>query len=235
MKNCAMIKYVIERFGYRGYYDYIGRPNLIQSGYRSVFSPDNHLQLQHHVPREFQPVPAVPVAHDDTVLPAPTLDISDDIPNDVKQIYPVPEPVFSLKALSPEESIPFHENHIEARVEPAVASIPDKMPDVFNLEPAASLAVPVFNKAPATVEQIPAIPVPAVKKPIVPAPSSSSSQFHAQDEEGNHEYGYTNVNSAKHEVGLGGHSVRGSYSWVDEAGYHSVHYVADDDGFRIIQ
>ena len=224
--------------GYRGYYDYIGRPNSIPSGYSSIYSPDNHLQIEQHVPKQFQPVPAVPIAHDDAILPAPTLDLSDDVPNDIKQVYPVPEPVFSFNNLKQEEIIPdFHQNHVAARVEaiPAVASIPAKIPDVFKIAPAATPAVPVLKTAPATVEQIPAIPVPALKEPLIPAPSSSSSQFHAQDEEGNHEYGYTNVNSAKHEVGLGGHSVRGSYSWVDEAGYHSVHYVADDDGFRIIQ
>ena len=30
---------------------------------------------------------------------------------------------------------------------------------------------------------------------------AASSQYHAQDELGNHEYGYSNANSAKHEVG----------------------------------
>ena len=42
------------------------------------------------------------------------------------------------------------------------------------------------------------------------------------------------MNSAKHEVG-DMEGVRGSYSWVDEAGYHSVSYIADQDGFRLIQ
>ena len=38
---------------------------------------------------------------------------------------------------------------------------------------------------------------------LPPAPLSvaTSRQFHAQDELGNHEYGYSNANSAKHEVG----------------------------------
>ena len=42
------------------------------------------------------------------------------------------------------------------------------------------------------------------------------------------------MNSAKHEVGSA-HGVRGSYSWRDEAGYHTVNYVADEDGFRIVK
>jgi len=65
--------------------------------------------------------------------------------------------------------------------------------------------------------------------------STAASQFHAQDESGNHEYGYQNVNSAKHEVGSADGGVRGSYSWWDEAGHHTVHYVADQEGFRIIK
>merc|ERR1712173_219882 len=62
-----------------------------------------------------------------------------------------------------------------------------------------------------------------------------SEQFHAQDEFGNHEYGYSNLNSAKHEVGVVGGGVRGSYSWRDEAGYHTVHYLADENGYRIVK
>ena len=63
----------------------------------------------------------------------------------------------------------------------------------------------------------------------------ASEQYHAQDEYGNHEYGYRNLNSAKHEVGVAGGGVRGSYSWRDDAGYHTVHYIADQDGYRIVK
>jgi len=94
-------------------------------------------------------------------------------------------------------------------------------------EPVFSLQGPVIE---ATVQELtPVKPLPA---PL--SPQSTSSQWHAQDEAGNHEYGYRNENSAKHETGVAGHSVRGSYSWVDEAGYHEVHYVADEAGFRIL-
>merc|ERR1711970_1513516 len=60
-----------------------------------------------------------------------------------------------------------------------------------------------------------------------------SSQFQAQDEFGNLAYGYQNINSAKQEQGnaLGG--VTGSYTYADEAGVHTVNYVADDFGFRV--
>ena len=114
---------------------------------------------------------------------------------------------------------------------------------------------PIFSFSPpstsAVVEQIlPVSPPPAIREPIAPpGPPSVSSQYHAQDEFGNHEYGYENVNSAKHEVRslvrreeltvtvlqvrdeLG---VRGSYSWWDEAGHHTVNYVADQHGFRVL-
>merc|ERR1711997_1136951 len=81
------------------------------------------------------------------------------------------------------------------------------------------------------VEPIPPPPPPALAP--TPLSISASSQYHAQDELGNHEYGYSNANSAKHEV-RDQTGVRGTYSWRDEAGHHTVHYVADHRGFRII-
>jgi len=75
--------------------------------------------------------------------------------------------------------------------------------------------------------------------PSCPAPEQqpapiTSSQFQAQDEAGNIAYGYQNVNSAKQERGNIHGGVEGSYSYVDEAGVHTVNYVADDLGFRIV-
>ena len=54
-----------------------------------------------------------------------------------------------------------------------------------------------------------------------------------KDEFGNSEYGYRNINSAKHEVSSNG-IVRGSYSYLDDSGHHTVNYVADDWGFRLV-
>jgi len=62
----------------------------------------------------------------------------------------------------------------------------------------------------------------------------TSSQFQAQDELGNIAYGYQNVNSAKQERGNIHGGVEGSYSYIDEAGVHTVNYVADDLGFRVV-
>ena len=67
-----------------------------------------------------------------------------------------------------------------------------------------------------------------------PINSVTSSQFQAQDEAGNIVYGYQNVNSAKQERGNIHGGVESSYSYVDEAGVHTVNYVADDLGFRIV-
>jgi hypothetical protein len=65
------------------------------------------------------------------------------------------------------------------------------------------------------------------------APYSTGSQFHAQDEFGNLNYGYANLNSAKQEVGNTYGGVSGAYSYVDANGkLQQVTYVADALGFR---
>jgi len=66
------------------------------------------------------------------------------------------------------------------------------------------------------------------------APYHTGSQFHAQDEFGNLNYGYANLNSAKQEVGNTYGGVAGGYSYVDSAGVlQQVNYVADGAGFRV--
>merc|ERR1712018_350549 len=72
--------------------------------------------------------------------------------------------------------------------------------------------------------------VPAVAAPVA---GPVSSQFQAQDEFGNLAYGYRNINSAKQEQGNTYGGVTGSYTYADEAGVHTVNYVADDFGFRV--
>merc|ERR1712172_162156 len=91
-------------------------------------------------------------------------------------------------------------------------------PPIVDVQYAASYAQ--YAQLPSNPEQQPA--------PI------TSSQFQAQDELGNIAYGYQNVNSAKQERGNIYGGVEGSYSYVDEAGVHTVNYVADDLGFRIV-
>merc|ERR1739844_631820 len=85
----------------------------------------------------------------------------------------------------------------------------------------AAVAAPIA--APAPVYATPA---------VIPAPLSS--RFHAGDEFGNSQYGYSNLNSAKHEVGNAFGQKSGSYQYVDPAGeLQTVSYVADELGFRV--
>merc|ERR1712156_731024 len=74
----------------------------------------------------------------------------------------------------------------------------------------------------------------AVAAPTVAAaPAVTATQFHGQDELGNTQYGYSNINSAKHEVG-NAHGVQGTYSYVDANGIvQTTNYIADDLGFRV--
>jgi len=97
--------------------------------------------------------------------------------------------------------------------------------------PAYTVAAPATYTvaAPAPVA---AAPVVAAAPAIVPAPSVAS-QFAAQDEFGNTQYGYQNLNSAKHEVGNALTGVSGQYQYVDANGVlQTVQYVADALGFR---
>merc|ERR1712172_115090 len=68
----------------------------------------------------------------------------------------------------------------------------------------------------------------------IPAPYNPSSAFAAQDEFGNTQYGYSNINSQKHEVGNTYTGVQGSYSYVDANGVvQTTNYIADGLGFRV--
>merc|ERR1712086_779496 len=111
--------------------------------------------------------------------------------------------------------------------------------------PAAYAAAPVavapaayagYAAAPAAYA---AAPVAVAAAPVAYAAAAApiagpvSSQFQAQDEFGILAYGYQNINSAKQEQGNAYGGVTGSYTYADEAGVHTVNYVADDFGFRV--
>merc|ERR1711881_448206 len=92
-------------------------------------------------------------------------------------------------------------------------------------------AVPAVAAAPAAYA---AAPVAVAAAPLAaPVAGPVRSQFQAQDEFGNLAYGYQNINSAKQEQGNTYGGVTGSYTYADEAGVHTVNYVADDFGFRV--
>merc|ERR1712079_975652 len=86
----------------------------------------------------------------------------------------------------------------------------------------AQVAAPVAAPAPIVAA------APAVIPPV-------SSQFHAGDEFGNSQYGYSNLNSAKHEIGNAFGQKSGSYQYVDPAGkLQTVSYMGDELGFRVV-
>merc|ERR1711962_576591 len=97
--------------------------------------------------------------------------------------------------------------------------------------PVAAAAAPAPVAVAAAPAAYAAAPVAVAAAPAAyaaaPIAGPVSSQFQAQDEFGNLAYGYQNINSAKQEQGnaLGG--VTGSYTYADEAGVHTVNYVAD--------
>merc|ERR1712240_815634 len=101
---------------------------------------------------------------------------------------------------------------------------------------APAIAAPAITAPAYAAPVAAAAPVVAAAPAVAAAPvaASTSSQFQAQDEFGNLAYGYQNVNSAKQERGNTYGGVEGSYTYVDEAGVHTVNYVADDLGFRVV-
>jgi len=109
----------------------------------------------------------------------------------------------------------------------AVPAVP-AVPAVAAVAAVPAVAAPVIAKAAPVIAK--AAPVIAKAAPITTA---HSSQYQAQDELGNIAYGYQNINSAKQETGNAYGGVTGSYSYTDEAGVHTVNYVADDLGFRV--
>merc|ERR1711942_632202 len=104
--------------------------------------------------------------------------------------------------------------------------------------PAVAAAPAAYAAAPVAVAAAPAAyaaaPVAVAAAPLAaPVAGPVSSQFQAQDEFGNLAYGYQNINSAKQEQGNAYGGVTGSYTYADEAGVHTVNYVADALGFRV--
>merc|ERR1712203_725720 len=94
-----------------------------------------------------------------------------------------------------------------------------------------------YAAAPAVTYAAAPAPVAAPVAPVTyaaPIAPYVGSQFHAQDELGNLNYGYSNLNSAKSEAGNTYGGVSGGYSYVDANGVlQQVQYVADAAGFRV--
>ena len=97
--------------------------------------------------------------------------------------------------------------------------------------PQQHFPVQIIHSPPAPV--VHSAPVPVIHS--VPAPSIPSSQFHAQDEFGQHSFGYQNENSARVESKDALGVTRGSYQYVDANGVlQTTTYIADPvNGFRV--
>ena len=100
----------------------------------------------------------------------------------------------------------------------------------------AAAVVTSYSATPAVVVAAPgaAVAAPAAVAAVRGAPAvpsaGESSQYHAQDEEKNYSFGYSNPVSARQEAGNALTGVTGSYS----DGRRTYHYVADAHGFRHI-
>ena len=105
----------------------------------------------------------------------------------------------------------------------AYAAAPVAVAAVHSPVAAVRVASPVI----ATVNA--AAPVAAISA------ETTSSQYRSQDEAGNTAFGYRNINNAHQQQGTAfGKGVTGSYSFRDQAGVHTVNYVADDFGYRVL-
>ena len=90
---------------------------------------------------------------------------------------------------------------------------------------------PVVEAAPAIAAGPAAVAAAAAPAPAAPV---TQSQYHAQDELGQYNFGYADPNSARVETKTADGVVRGSYNYLDTNGQiQTVQYVADALGFRV--
>merc|ERR1719445_809925 len=100
---------------------------------------------------------------------------------------------------------------------------------------------PVVSAAPVPVQQVQPVvsaapvPVQQVQPVVSPVPADlTNSQFHAQDDIGQYNYGYSSPTSTKHELKTADGVTRGSYSYLDANGvYQTVNYISDALGFKV--
>merc|ERR1712018_33643 len=87
-----------------------------------------------------------------------------------------------------------------------------------------------------TVAAAPAV-VEAAAPAVVAAPTAvdgANSQFHAQDDLGQYNYGFANPTQTKQEVKTADGVTRGGYSYIDANGIvQTVNYISDAMGFRV--
>jgi len=102
-------------------------------------------------------------------------------------------------------------------------------------------AAPLVAAAPVATAPVAAAPVataPVAVAPVAVATSAAihgtNSQFHAQDDAGQYNYGFSSPDQTKQEVKTADGVTRGSYSYVDANGLvQTVNYISDLMGFRV--
>merc|ERR1719273_2220530 len=102
--------------------------------------------------------------------------------------------------------------------------------------PVAQAVQPVVQAAPVPVDQAVQPVIQAASVPIVTAQTAdlTNSQFHAQDDLGQYNYGYSSPTSTKQELKTADGVTRGSYSYVDANGLvQTVNYISDALGFKV--
>jgi len=120
-----------------------------------------------------------------------------------------------------------------------VPVVPAAAPVVQAAAPVVQAAAPVVQvSVPVAPAQVPATyannyaytPVTPVAAPA----DAANSQYHAQDDFGQFNYGYSNQLSTKQELKTADGVTRGSYSYVDANGLvQTVNYLSDAMGFRV--
>merc|ERR1712212_1400267 len=143
-------------------------------------------------------------------------------------------------------NLPVH--HVDAPVEaaapvaatpaPVAAAAPVIAPEVSyaylpyasNYGYSAPAVVPAPVAAPVATPVVASAPVVVAATPV----DATNSQYHAQDDFGQYNYGYSDPNSVKQEVKTADGVTRGSYSYVDANGIvQTVNYISDAMGFRV--
>merc|ERR1712109_80050 len=104
------------------------------------------------------------------------------------------------------------------------------LPYASNYGYSVPAAAPAPVAAPVAAPVVASAPVAAAATPV----DATNSQYHAQDDFGQYNYGYSDPNSVKQEVKTADGVTRGSYSYVDANGIvQTVNYISDAMGFRV--
>merc|ERR1712110_444754 len=138
-------------------------------------------------------------------------------------------------------NLPVH--HVDAEPAAAVAPVAAETPEAV-AAPVVQAYHPYASSyayaAPAAVPVAAPVAAPVVQAaaPVVPVVSTNvdvaNSQYHAQDDLEQYNYGYSNPLTKQEELKTADGVTRGSYSYVDANGLvQTVNYLSDAMGFRV--